>query len=352
MADESEEKTEQPTKRKLDEAREKGQLPQIKDIVTVTLTLTVAGYLWFAAGLVMGQFGELIEIVGRVSAEPFDAALGRGLRAAVEIGTLIVVPVLVIIIGTVIVTTIIANKGVVFAPEQIKPKGERINPASGSGRIFSLQTLLETIKSSIKITVIFVIAWVVLRVTLADLLIAPRCGADCVLGVTRWIFLLFLAAVAILFLVFAFFDYFMQQWLYRRQLRMTKTEVKRQHKDQEGDPHIKGHRRALARELFGQGPEDPVPLTTVVISDGMEMVAGLRYVADETPVPMLIVLATGAAADRYLEQTAERGIPRIERAHLAQALAEQGVPGEPIPADLFDEIAKAIAAVAPFSSGI
>ena len=159
----------------------------------------------------------------------------------------------------------------------------------------------------------------------------------------KWTFLPFLAAIALLFLIFAFFDHFLQQYLFRKEMRMTKTELKRHMKDQEGDPLIKGHRRNLARELLSTSPDDGVSQTTVVINDGMRLAVGLRYAPDEGGVPVVITIAVDQGAERFLEKTAEQNKPRIESAKMAQELADKSTVGEPVPRDMFDEVASAIA---------
>ncbi|MCB1969089.1 MAG: EscU/YscU/HrcU family type III secretion system export apparatus switch protein [Geminicoccaceae bacterium] len=349
MSDDSEEKTEPPTKRKLDDARKKGQIAQSRDIVTVTLTVTISAYLWFSSGLISDRLSGLFVTMGRLSEEPLRAVIGEALREVMLVGIAIVAPAVILIVLVVIVTSIIVNQGILFAVEPLAPKFDKINPAKGLERLFGLKQLIEALKSAIKIFFIGLITWLVLRGYLHDLLLAPTCGPECMFEVTHWTSFMLLVSIALLFLLFAFFDHFLQIWLFRREMRMSKTEVKRQHKDQEGDPLIKSHRRSLARDLVSVLPDDSISETTVVLNDGFSLAVGLRYVPSEGAAPMIINIAVGAGAERFLEQTAERTIPRVERAALTQKLAEQGTIGQAVPPELFSEVAQAIAAVTALS---
>ena len=350
MSEDSEEKTEPPTKRKLEDARKKGQIAQSKDVVTVMLTVTIAAYLWFSASAISERLGGLFISMGRLSEHPFDEVIGEALEETLDVGTLVVAPVLVLIVLVVTITSAVANKGLLFAVDPLLPKFDKVNPAKGLQRLFSLKNLIEALKSTIKIAAICVIAWLVLRAWLADLLVAPGCGSDCMFEVARWIFLMMLGTISLLFLLFAFFDHMLQIWLFHREMRMSKTELKRQHKDQEGDPLIKSHRRSLARDLVSALPDEGIGQTTVVINDGLDLAIGLRYVPSEQAPPAIVTIAFGAGAERFIEQTAERGIQRVERPALARKLGEQGEIGQAVPRELFDEVAQAIAAVTALSN--
>jgi len=131
MSDDSEEKTEPPTKRKLDDARKKGQIAQSRDIVTVTLTVTISAYLWFSSGLISDRLSGLFVTMGRLSEEPLRAVIGEALREVMLVGIAIVAPAVILIVLVVIVTSIIVKQGALIDDDAGEAKYQKHSPAEG-----------------------------------------------------------------------------------------------------------------------------------------------------------------------------------------------------------------------------
>ena len=158
----------------------------------------------------------------------------------------------------------------------------------------------------------------------------------------------FMAAVAVIFLIFAFLDWFLQDWLFRFEMRMTKTELKREYKEREGDPLIRGRRRQLARELAASDPIEGVRGATIVLTDHANVAVGLRYAPPETPLPIYVALGMAAGAVKVIDIARELGIPVLDRPQLAQLLFDSGHLDAAVEERHLPAVAESMAQARPF----
>lgn len=353
--DTSEEKSLPASKKKLDDARRKGQLPGGKDLVSGAAFAAGAGFLILSGGgfvaLATALFHRAGEAVARASTAPDRAsrlteALGtmRGAAEAAVGG--IVVPLLVIVPAVAILASVVALRGVIFAADPITPKGEKVNPVEGFKRLFSIRSLVEFLKSVAKTALLAAVLVAVLWGGLRPLLLSPSCGVGCEMGVFAALFTPMLAAAAIVFLAVGLGDLGLQRWLFLRDMRMSVSEQKRERKEQEGDPHLRGARRALMKEA-ATAPRGGAAAATLVLhapaAPGRPAVAvAVRFVRGETPVPAVVARGEGDRAAAILARAGDAGVPVAEETDVAVALAARARPGGYVPQDLFGEVAGAM----------
>jgi type III secretion protein U len=344
MSDEAEEKSLPASQKKLRDARRKGQVPHSRDLISgFTLTLMLI-YLWLAWPALGDRLVELMNIVTQYVDLPFAEAASRAVRLSLEVLFLASLPLIAILVVGDLVAGIAGTLGPVFSFELVKLKFERINPAEGLKRIFSVRNVVEFAKSVVKVVVLGTAFVVVLRGAIQSLFEIPVCGAWCLTTEAVEAAKPLAATAAVTFLAVGLFDLLIQRQLFLRDMRMTRTENKRERKELEGDPLIRRERRRR-RVLQVAGGMTSVGISRAVIAimHG-DLVVGLRYRTGETPVPFVVCKANGEASAAMLGELRERGIPIVDDAEFVAALAAKHGVGDMIDADLFPAVARALVA--------
>ncbi|NRD56623.1 EscU/YscU/HrcU family type III secretion system export apparatus switch protein [Corallococcus exiguus] len=325
------EKTEQPTAKRMREARRKGQLPRSR-MVTSSAT-TLGGLLGFIAFAPDG-FDRLRDWTARLMLEQTAAgaweegawvaarlcgpALGGALAASLAVS--------------------VATVGFELDARHVAPKLERINPAAGLKRLFSVKPLIELGKALLVAALLGLIVWNEVEAVGPDALRAAWLdgtrGMEFLLGrlaalVTRLAWVVLGCGVV---------DYALARRSYRRELMMTREEVKREHKESEGDPRHKGQRRALHRQLAQGGPARGVQKATAVIVNPTHIAVALRYDADECDAPYLVAKGREQDALALKEEARRQGIAVLRDVPLARSLIHFDV-GESIPEELYQAAA-------------
>jgi type III secretion protein U len=342
MKDETEEKSLPASQKKLRDARLKGQVPHSRDLISgFTLTLMLI-YLWLAWPLLEGRVIDLLNVISSSVDLPFAQAARQGIQLSLEALLLASLPLITILVVGDLVAGIVGTLGPVFSFEPVKPKFERINPAEGLKRIFSIRSVVEFAKSAIKVAVLGTAFFLILRGAIQSLFEIPVCGAWCLTTAALQAAKPLVAAAAVAFMAVGIFDLLIQRQLFLRDMRMTRTENKRERKDLEGDPLIRRERRRR-RELQAAGHLVRVGVSRAVIAimHGNQVV-GLRYRAGETPVPFVVCKADGEAGVAMLAELREHGIPVVDDAEFVAALAAKHIAGDMIDAELFPAAARAL----------
>ena len=233
--------------------------------------------------------------------------------------------------------------GPVFSLESVKPKFDHINPAQGLKRIVSLRNVVEFAKAAAKVIALTVAFWLVLRGAIEPLFEVPSCGQTC-LGQTALAAFRPLAATAMVaFLIIGLLDLLVQRQLFLRDMRMTRTESKREVKDLEGDPLIRSERRRMRTQLTSQ--QVRVGLRQAVIAVYHEdQIVGLRYRPGDTPIPVVVCKASGAAGTQMIGEARRLGIQVVDNAALVAALAARHAVGDLIVPEVFQSVAEMLVA--------
>ncbi len=338
------EKTEQPTAKKLRDARKKGQVASSKEITSSLLILcffallagTLPGTIQRLEGLILLPV-PFLNLDLRESAGPLLSAFAWAM-----IG--IIVPYLLIaVVGTIVAAT--AQFGLLLSFEAVKPSMKKLNPAQYFKKTFGLQNLVEFLKSLIKIAVLSSVIYSVIRDGLNAMVLAPTCGVPCLRGVMGQ--MLFNVAIwcAVPFVVIAAADFFFQKWQFTKQNMMSKDEVKREYKESEGNPEVKGMRKQLHQQMLQEGNVDRARKATVLVTNPTHIAIAVVYDRETTPLPVVTAMGTGTVAQRMIEAAVEAGVPVMRNVPLARALLAEGGINQYIPSDLIEPFTEVLLAV-------
>jgi flagellar biosynthesis protein FlhB len=339
-------KTEQPTQRRLDESRKKSAPPQSRDL-TSTVTLLVAVITLFSTGGFMfsalqGACRRLFANVGSFNATPADV---YSLMLSL-IGTMGVV------LGPFLLTVMVAGVavnlvqgGIVFSWEKLSVNYDKLNPLKGMKKLANKDSLVEIVKSVLKIGIVGYVSYRVIR-SEADAMayLSDRDVRDILAFAGRLTFRLVVNSCGVLFIL-ALLDLAFVKWRHLRDLRMTKEEVKQEHKDVEGDPKIKGKIRRAQYEQSRRRLKKIIPTADVVITNPTHFAIALKY--DRTKMAAPIVIAKGAdhLALRIKEIARESRVMMVENRFLARELYAMVREGEEIPENLYAAVAEILAYV-------
>jgi len=344
MDDTSEEKSLPATAKKLKDAREKGQVAKSQDLAAAVAVTASVFYLYAVAPRIEGHVRELIDAVIRIYREPFAELLPQVLELAARIFMLAILPLVAIVCAVVVLASVAAMRGAVFSVDPLTPNFDHVNPAKGLKRIFSLKSIVEFIKSLVKVTALAVAFVVVFRIGLQQLLESSYCGAACVYDTFFALLTPLAKATLIAFLVVGIIDVALQRWIFLRDMRMTITEFKREMKDVEGDPVIKRERSRRAREAGALAVKLGLRNASIVLGQPGGAVVGLRFVPGETPVPIIVCRGNHDQARVLIDQAGQLGIPVVAAPELARTLHAACIPGDPLPVSAFQPVADILTA--------
>ncbi|CAG0999762.1 Flagellar biosynthetic protein FlhB [Phycisphaerales bacterium] len=345
MAEDLGEKTEAPTSRRLEEAREKGQIAKSQDLASAIDLIGAAIVILLLGAFVANGMAEVVRRVLGDDSPLLDAEFAGELIRDVSIRAgLAVAPVL----GIVVVIGIISHLlqvGPHFTTQPLVPNFERLNPVAGLGRLFGRRNLVKTLVNSLKLVLVLVVSYVVLQGAVAQVAAFPRLHLQGSLGVLGKLALELAAWLLVLLLVLGFIDYLFQRWQHTQDLRMTKEQVKDERRSMEGDPKVKAARSRLARQIALQRINQAVPKADVIVTNPTHFSVALKY--DEATMRAPRVIAKGAdyLAFRIRQVAAINRVPIVERPPLARALYAGCEVGEEIPPELYQAVAEVLAFV-------
>lgn len=343
MAESSEEKSQPGSQKKIRDARQKGQAAKSQDMVTAIVmlacTMCVAAYAAWVESAVRG----LLDLTARLSTAPFHLAWPQIGARAVELVMGVTVPLLFVTVAVVALSNIAIMRGVLFSGEPVKPEFERIDPVSGVKRIFSMRSVIEFLKALFKVIALAFAFLVVYRQSLQMLMSSSTCGFECVEAAFFVLLKPLLITALIAFLLTGAADIALQRWLFNRDMRMTKSEQKREQKNMEGDPGIRRERQRQ-RRVQSQASPHGLQHASIVIGDVGGWVIGLRYVRGKTRVPMVVFRAPPAQSADAIARSAAVGLPRSTDAALAANIARAATLGDPVPDRYFQAVADLLVA--------
>ncbi|NGO54251.1 EscU/YscU/HrcU family type III secretion system export apparatus switch protein [Allomesorhizobium camelthorni] len=339
MSNTSEEKNHAATPKKLSDARKKGQIPRSSDFVRAAGTCAGLAYLWLRGSVILDKCHEALLLTDKLQNLPFNIAVRQALVLLIELTLATVGPLLGTLVAAVILAGLIANGGFIFSLESMKPNLEKIDPFQGLKRMASARSLVEVGKTLFKVMVLSSTFLLFLLGTWKTMVYLPVCGMGCIgLVFTEAKLLCAIGAGALL--VGGLIDLLVQHALFLREMRMTKTEVTRELKEQQGTPELKSERRRLRDEAAGEPPLG-VHRATLVLR-GRAILVGLRYVRDEVGVPVLVCRAEGKAASDMLIQARALRVHIVDDHVLAHQLISTTKLGDAVPAQHFEPVAKAL----------
>ncbi|WP_379945156.1 flagellar biosynthesis protein FlhB [Marinobacter sp. LM1] len=344
--DNSQEKTEEPTPRRLEKAKEEGQTARSKELATMAVLLAGAGGL-----LIFGtSLGASIESIMRDSfvierSAIFDTRqMSVQLILAAKEAAWALSPILVMLLIAAIAGSI-GIGGLLFSAKAIAPKFNRMDPIKGLGRMFSMRSLIELVKAIAKVGLVMAVAILILNLRTEDLLAIaeePTVPAiEHVLWTLGWsFFFLSCATIAI-----AAIDVPFQIYDHQKKLRMTKQEVKDEYKDTEGKPEVKGKIRQLQREMAQRRMMQDVPKADVVITNPTHYAVALKYDQKTMGAPVVVAKGADEVAFKIMEIARENKVEVLRTPPLTRAVYHNTDIGEEIPDGLYMAIAQVLAYV-------
>lgn len=337
------EKTEQPTPQKLKKAKQEGQIGRTPDIGAWFGMLAASILLPRTMSSAMDHARELMTKVPDIIANP-DPQIAMGiLKDGMMSAAWAVLP-LAVTMMAVGVAAAGAQGGIRVATKLFIPKFNRLNPLPGIKKMVGPQALWEGTKALVKTGVLAAVLYLTTKDIVPLLLTAGQLQIGSLLGVINDAVLSLIRAASVAGIVMAAADYFVVRRRTNKQLRMTKEEVKQEHKNTEGDPHLKGHIRAKQLAMARNRQMADVPSADVVLVNPTHVAVALRYDPDKG-APRVIAKGQGALAQKIRELATEHRIPMVQDVPLARALEKSVEVGMEIPAEFYGAVAKVLAFV-------
>lgn len=335
-------KTEKATPKKRRDQRKKGNVFLSKDAVAVatllvgymTLRLTMRG----AVEQLDSFFHVCMSLAGNLSSVSLERQLPDLLKEGAYTLFMAVGPTILAVAVTAVAATF-AQTRLLVSGQSIQPKFNRLNPLEGFKKLFSLRSVVEAGKGTIKISILLIIIYRFISgcvVAFANYLntdITAVCG-DILSRLSGMILQIIIAFVAV-----AGFDFYYQWWDYERQMRMTKQEVKEEYKQTEGDPQIKGKIREAQRKMAQSRMMQQVPQADVVIRNPTHVAVALRYKPETDAAPVVLAKGLDEVALRIVKTAEEHGIPTVEDVPLARSIYASAELNRQIPPELYGAVA-------------
>ncbi len=340
-------KTEEPTPHRLREAREKGQVAKSKEITTaVLLLLTYFLFRYLGPFMWNNLVGMTVAIFQLIpEARHFDLPFAGylfliGLRAM----AFVLLPIFAITFIAALVAEALQT-GFVVALDPLTPKLERVNPLEGLKRMFSMQGLVELVKSILKIVVVFYIAWYAAKDDLAFIMVLVESHPWQAIVLGGDIAYRIAIRVGLFYIAIALLDYFYKRWEYMRNLKMSRQEVKEEYKRLEGDPMVKQRMRDLQRQVAQQRMMSAVPQADVVVTNPTHWAVALKYEQAKMKAPVVLAKGERKIAEQIRAIAEAHEISIVQNETLARSIYRSTRVNQEVPADLYQAVAEVLAYV-------
>ncbi|MFQ3573136.1 MAG: flagellar biosynthesis protein FlhB [Thermodesulfovibrionales bacterium] len=343
MAEEFEEKSEPASGRKLEEARKKGNIPRSRDVTSVIPIWFFFLLLVYGGAIFAGISNYLQQSFKRAVTTPSlnDIVLTNIIRGDIINIANIMLPFFVFIFFVILLVNFLQT-GFTFSLGSLTPNFSKLNPIGGISRLFSLNAFFEALKGVLKVVVFGVVLYLLLRNDIDSIpLLSDMDIKDIVsFGLEKIKKLALIAALVLT--IFAVIDFAYQKWHFSKEMRMTRSEVKEEMKQMEGDPHVRARIRSLQREMARKRMMQEVPKADVVITNPTHIAVAIRYDSKEMDAPKVVAKGANLIAERIKEIANQHKIPVFEDKPLARSLFKLEV-GQEIPETLYKAVATILA---------
>lgn len=345
MSEDKDSKTEDATPKRRQEARQKGQILKSKEVNTAVLILMSAYALNWSGGFIYRTIFKYIQMTYFEMpwiAEGFNRAnlFNYGIKS-VQIMGMMLAPIFAIVFISALLVELV-QVGILISGKPLKPQLERIHPIKGFKRVFSLKSIVELVKSTVKTVIVGYIVFTTIRDYLPMIIYSIKNPVANAMVIAGTLIITIAKKTAAAMLVVAFIDYFYQRWEFEKGLRMSKQEVKDEYKQTEGDPLIKGKQKQKMRQMSMGQVQQAVPDASAVVTNPTHYAVGIRY-EDGMEAPKVVAKGRDELAIYIKEVAKEHDIPIFEDPPLARGLYGSCELGEFIHPDFFMAIAKIIA---------
>lgn len=346
MADDQGEKTEDPSEHRLEESRKKGEVASSKELASVIILTGALTALTFSSIFIFEVMSEYIEwLYGLDVTKIFSQELGQKIftRTFIVIGKC-VAPIFLTSAALGVISQVM-QVGILYAPEVIQLKFDRVNPLSGFKRIFSKKALVEVTKSIFKFTIVLSITYSVINANLTTFVGFLHTEAPEALDFGKYVAIKLALSILLGMLVVAIGDFAWEKYSYKQKLKMTKQEVKEETKQREGNPEVKQKIRSIQRELATKRMMADIPKADVIITNPTHISIVIRYDGETMIAPEVVGKGADHLALKIREIAKEHDIPIVENVPLARALYKTVKVGQGVPRTLYKAVAEILAFV-------
>ncbi len=343
----SQERSEQPTGKRLRDAAERGQVARSKEVQDVVqLAAALMTLIWIGSYMVRTLAGKVGAGLSQIDGIAHRTVMPSELTAIAS-GYLVT---LAVIVGPVMATAMIAGLAAVSAQggwnvswKPLQPKLSKLSPMNGLKRLVPTKAGVDLARVGIVAIALGWVAWGVVSPFIETSPLLSRMSPADAAGSTWTAVITLVKRALIVFATIATADYLLKRYQMRKSLKMTKQEVKEEHKMLEGNPEIKGRVRRLQREMARRRMLAAVPKATVVITNPTHFAVALEYKRDAMAAPRVVAKGADHMAQRIKDVAREHGVPTVENVTLARALYAHAEIDEVIPANLFEAVAEVLA---------
>jgi flagellar biosynthetic protein FlhB len=339
-------KSEQPSPKRLADARRKGQVPMTRELPSLFVLLGGVGLisLWAPHAFVQ-FFDHYRQWLAQAGTIQLDAQSTHVLLLDVVYDGFVPLIPFGLFMGMFAFLAIILQTGPLWIEEALQPKPSKLNPSNGLKRIFSSKGVVDLVKSLVKLAGVGWIAYFILSHNMPAILQLPLLELTEAVGGTWGILEKIVWSVGGSLLLLAIIDFTYQRWTHTEDHKMTKQEVKDESKNMEGDPLIRSRRLSLQRERARQRMLQAVPKADVVITNPTHLAVALRYETGKMDAPVVVAKGAGFMADKIKQIARHAGVPIIENRSLARGLYKAVKIGQEVPSALYHAAAEVLAYV-------
>jgi flagellar biosynthetic protein FlhB len=344
MAEESDlEKTEPASPRRLEKAREEGNVARSRELVTFVLLATAVAGLWAMAGPLGSHFRATLGHGLRFErAAAFDTSFMLTQAGLLAMQALVAMaPLMGMLVLAALVAPLMLG-GWLFSTQAIGPKFDKLDPIAGIKRLFSTQSLAELFKALAKSLLIGGVAWVVIMDGMDEVNALMAQSERAALPQMILLVARNCALITSALLLIALVDVPWQLWSYYRKLRMSREDLRQEHKESEGDPHIKAQIRRQQQQMARRRMMSEVPKADIVVTNPTHFAVALKYV-DSMRAPRVVAKGTDGVAERIREIAKENKVAILEAPPLTRSLYKYTRLGDEIPAGLYTAVAEVLA---------
>ena len=338
------EKSEQPTGKKLADARRKGQVPLTRELPPLFVLLGGVGAITLWAPQMLQQFsGHYRHWLEQAGTLQLDTTTMHVLLLNITNQAFVPLIPFGLIVGALALAALLMQTGPLWIEEGLQPKPSKLNPKNGIKRLFSWKGVVELLKSLLKVAMVGGILYGVLSEGMRQLVQFPILGIFESIGMTWALVQNIVWSVGGALIILAIADFIYQRWQHNEDLKMTKQEVKDESKNIEGDPQIRSRRLSLQRERSRQRMLQAVPKADVVITNPTHVAVAIRYDTGSMDAPVVLAKGAGFMAEKIKQIARHANVPILENRSLARALFKGAKVGQEIPTALYQAAAELLA---------
>ncbi|MGH8080812.1 MAG: type III secretion system export apparatus subunit SctU [Lysobacter sp.] len=339
--DQGADKTEPPTQKKVRDARKEGNVAKSKELTSTVLVLGWVVCGWLMLDFMRMKLIRLFETSIDAINQPFGDALRQVGASAFDTLLWLSLPLLAMAVFLGVVIEFL-QVGPILSMGKVKPSMDKMNPAEGIKKMFSVDNLVELVKSVIKSGALIGIGIFVIYKMMAQLMLLPYAPPEAMgAGIWHGLVRIGIWTIFVFFFVSAI-DVWYQKFSYMKQLRMSRRDIQQEVKESEGDPHVKSRRRQLHQEWSQQNMLNAVRQSNVVVTNPTHIAIALQYEHGITDLPMVVAKGEGYMAEQIKRAAIEAGVPILQNVELARGLNEHVALDEYIGNEFFEAVAEVL----------